>query len=102
MKIDFLKRKTFLTTVTPEDAKWLLNYHKVKMRPIDWGNVDRLAEKMKNGTWNPKSDRGISFRHTGVLVDGQHRLNAIIKAGIPVEIKINTFADYELLMQKHR
>ena len=84
--IDFKKKKSFIMEVTPTMARHMLDYMKIKKRPIDWENVDRLAEKMKNGTWVPEAERGISFLHTGTLADGQHRLNAIIKAGIPVKI----------------
>ena len=42
---------------------------------------------MINGDWQ-LTHQGIAFDTTGRLIDGQHRLHAIIEAGVPVQILV--------------
>ena len=49
--------------------------------------VNQYAADMKNGRWQV-THQGIAFDVNGVLKDGHHRLHAIIKAGIPVDILV--------------
>jgi hypothetical protein len=66
--------------VTPEKAKEYLaknyfrNRHRVKM----W--VSRLAIMMREGNFYP-THQGIAFDQEGNLIDGQHRLDAIVQSG---------------------
>ena len=46
--------------------------------------VDRYARDMANGAWHVGTS-AISFDADGVLRDGQHRLTACVKAGVPFE-----------------
>ncbi len=50
------------------------------------------AEAMRRGDWLV-THQGIAFDTNGVLVDGQHRLAAIIEADLPVEVTV--FTDVE-------
>ncbi|MYX28957.1 hypothetical protein GTY75_20375 [Streptomyces sp. SID8381] len=74
-----------LVQVTPELAETLLSRAVVNRR-LDWGQVDFLADSIIRGEWQ-LTHQGIALDgplDTGSLLDGQHRLNAIIKAGISV------------------
>jgi len=78
-----------LVHVTPEIAEGLLSRAVVNRR-LDWGQVDFLADSIFREEWQ-LTHQGIALDgplETGCLLDGQHRLNAIIKAGIPVWIYV--------------
>jgi hypothetical protein len=51
--------------------------------------VRSFAEAMRRGDW-VVTHQGIAFDVNGVLVDGQHRLAAIIEAEVPVELTVFT------------
>ena len=68
--------------VTPEMAKvWLENNH--VNRSISQYRVDGYARDMLNGNWVLNGE-AIKIGKLGDLKDGQHRLSAIVKAGVPV------------------
>ena len=67
--------------VTPELAKyWLEN--QVANRKINNTYVNRLVEDIKEGRWVFPGDP-LKFDNKGKLIDGQHRLSAIVKSGVP-------------------
>lgn len=49
--------------------------------------VAAMAEDMKAGRWIA-THQGIAIGKSGRLLDGQHRLSAVIKAGVPVEMMV--------------
>lgn len=51
--------------------------------------VDSYARDMRNGKWALNGDT-IRFDENGTLIDGQHRLAACIKAGVPFETFVVT------------
>lgn len=69
--------------VSPEKARELLAMN-VCNRPISHRAVARLAESMKNGEWKQNGDT--ICVSDGVLVDGQHRLSAIIESGVSIPV----------------
>ncbi|MEV3875234.1 hypothetical protein [Streptomyces sp. NPDC049906] len=74
-------------TITPELAEDLLSRTAVNRR-LDMGVVDFLAETIRRGEWQ-LTHQGIALDgplESGSLVDGQHRLYAIIKADTAVRI----------------
>ncbi|WP_406297028.1 hypothetical protein OG948_15245 [Embleya sp. NBC_00888] len=78
-----------LAQITPEMAEILLSRAVVNRR-LDWGQVDFLADSIIRGEWQ-LTHQGIALDgplETGCLLDGQHRLNAIIKACVPVWIYV--------------
>lgn len=77
---------TIKMMVTPEMAeKWLsLNTHN---RHIRRRQVDVYVADMRNGRWKFTGD-GIKFACNGVLLDGQHRLLAIVEADVSVEMTV--------------
>lgn len=78
--------KAEIMTVTPEMAKEMLNGNTIN-RTVGNSVVERYALDMKNGNWG-LGGNGISIDKNGRLLDGQHRLLAVIKAGVPVDMLI--------------
>lgn len=68
--------------ITPElAAEWLKsNTHN---RPLRSTTVDAYARDMKTNRWSP-NHQGIAFSLSGALLDGQHRLSAIVASGVAV------------------
>ncbi|MEV0061090.1 hypothetical protein [Nocardia sp. NPDC050718] len=77
--------------VTPQQAEtWLAK--NVSNRPISRGFVALLANAIARGEWQ-YTHQGIAFDVHGNLIDGQHRLAAIVKAGVPVRIQVSFDVD---------
>lgn len=70
--------------VTPQIAEeWLgKNVHN---RNIRGRIVDAYARDMAAGRWRLTGE-AVKFSTNGTLLDGQHRLQAVIRAGVPVEL----------------
>ena len=75
--------------VTPQLARQILaqsNY--LGQRSVSMPHVAKLASQMQNGAWMPGSQ--IAFGQIGdkvTLVNGQHRLTAVIEYGRPIEFQ---------------
>jgi len=70
-------------TLTPEMAVTLLDSNRHN-RPIRDQHVKRIAAQIRAGKWRYNGDT-IKVADTGNVLDGQHRLWAIIEAKTPVE-----------------
>lgn len=75
--------------VTPEKATHYLKRNVDNYRKISRAKVALYAEEMKAGKWQLNGE-AIMFDETGKLKNGQHRLAAVILAGIPVQMTIIT------------
>ncbi|MEV7187818.1 hypothetical protein [Kitasatospora sp. NPDC093102] len=73
-----------IVKVTPEIAETFLSRASVNRR-LDMGRVRVLAGAILRGEWK-LTHQGIAFDKDGALIDGQHRLHAIIEANTPVEM----------------
>jgi hypothetical protein len=75
--------------VTPECAAWALqfNTHNRKLRP---SHVKWLTSMMQSGEWRGQHPSPLAFDVEGVLLDGQHRLHAVLAHGKPVAISVVT------------
>ena len=73
-------------TIGPVQAKELLG-HNVHNRNLRTSDVGRLAAAMRSGDWQLNGET-IKVAPDGTLVDGQHRLAAIIKANVAVQVVI--------------
>ncbi len=83
--------KTIKMVVTPAMAQdWLENHNHIN-RPIRENYVRYLIEEIYNNRWH-LSHQGIALRHDGELIDGQHRLWAIMLAEKSVPVLITTYA----------
>jgi len=64
--------------ITPADA-WDMLQHNRAGRSIRQSHVEYLANEMKSGNWQ-LTHQGIAIDEKGNIIDGQHRLSAIIMA----------------------
>lgn len=75
--------------ITPEmAAKWLEETN-LQNRRLNEAKVKRFAEDIRSGNWS-LTHQGIAFDTNGVLIDGQHRLWAIVEADVPVEMYVGS------------
>lgn len=75
-----------VVTVSPELAAKYLERN-VCNRKMSRAVVKRYAEEMARGEWQFNGET-IKFDGEGRLIDGQHRLHAIVRAGVSVELGI--------------
>lgn len=77
---------TAIERITPAQAETYLalNTTNRKMREL---HVDKLADDIAEGRWHINGS-SIVFNGDGTLLDGQHRLAAIVKSGVPVEMVV--------------
>lgn len=69
-------------TITPAIAvEWLSK--NTNNRNVTRANVKFIADQIKSGGWRLNGE-SIKFSKSGVLLDGQHRLLAVIEANIPI------------------
>lgn len=72
--------------VTPNmAAEWLRN--NPINRKVSAATVDIYAMQIKNGEWQLNGE-SIKIAEDNTLLDGQHRLSAIVKANIPVKMMV--------------
>lgn len=76
-----------LSTITPEMAAEMLTHNIENNRKINDDRVRSYADDMKNGKWMV-TGQAIQFDENGTLIDGQHRLYAIVKAKTPVRMMV--------------
>jgi hypothetical protein len=80
-----------VVTITPDRAEAILAHNHTN-RKVRWSVVDRYANDMVAGEWRPGVG-SIVLDQNGHLVDGQHRLHACVKAGVPIEVVVVTGAE---------
>lgn len=73
--------------ITPAMAQEYLKFNTENYRSVNNLRVMTYANDMKAGKWQLNGE-GIKFDSNGVLLDGQHRLQAIVKAGVPVDMLV--------------
>lgn len=66
--------------IGPEEARSLLSANS-RNRPLSPSRVKALAGQMARGEWRVNGDT-LRLSKTGRLLDGQHRLHAIIESGV--------------------
>lgn len=80
------KRTVRYELITPAKAKKYLS-KAAKNRKIYVSWVRYLAEEIKSKRWR-ETHEGIAFNRKGQLMDGQHRMLAIIESGIPISLSV--------------
>lgn len=73
-----------IITVTPTIAQEFL-LKNANNRPLKTERIDEYVSQMRKGLWEIQND-DICFDWNGNLINGQHRLNAVIKYGKPVDM----------------
>lgn len=84
------KLSTTTMLVTPKLAKEMLT--KNRNREIRPHRVQEFAGMIKDGKFR-LTHHGIAFNEDGALIDGQHRLMAVMQAGIPIEVQVSHYGD---------
>jgi len=75
--------------VTPEIARSWLTHNNIGNRPQKAAPKDRFARDMARGEWYENGDT-IRFAADGRLIDGQHRLESLIMAGLTLTLVVVT------------
>jgi len=78
--------KTSIVTVTPVMANAML-CHNTGNRTVREPNVQKYIKLLTNKEWK-LTHQGIAFDVNGKLIDGQHRLMAIVRSGISAEMMV--------------
>ena len=93
MSVATIPEQPQIMRITPDLANdWLDNRNLSSSRPVNNRTmskhiVRKYAEAMAEGRWM-RTHQGIAFDSDGWLIDGQHRLAAIIEVGMPVEMMV--------------
>lgn len=85
-------------TITTAKAQQYLNTS-LGNRPISKPTVRSYADSMKQGKWMLNGDT-ITFDVDGHLIDGHHRLNAVIMAEVPVVMSVCRGVDADAFKTK--
>ena len=73
--------------ITPDFAEYVLETKNSKNRSMRPANLRRLVTAIDNGEWII-TNQGLAFDKDGNLLDGQHRLLAIVKTGKTLPIMV--------------
>ena len=87
---------SYWSMVDCEKANELLTFNTFdKQRNLREQKRDHYAQQMKDGDWQPGADGGIQLARTGSgvweLMNGQHRLHAVIASGVSVPFLITEY-----------
>jgi hypothetical protein len=86
--------KTIEREITPEQARNILEKN-TGNRPIREAWVEQLVQIIRDDKW-AVTHQGIAIGKEGRLLDGQHRLHAIMRANRAVRVLVTTDMDDEL------
>ena len=78
-----IQMKAELRTITPEWAKKILDEKNTGNRPVSRLHVDTLAKEISKGKWKVNGDT--MCLNGDMLIDGQHRLAAVVQSGISIQ-----------------
>lgn len=81
--------------ISPEVAKYLLSFNtnnRTARQPL----IARYAKEMKEGRWKENTGELVKISKSGVLLDGQHRLLAVVKSGCSIPFHVSFEMDDEV------
>lgn len=91
---DSLKRNNIIDASMNMKIEEITPYYAMKLlemntnnRPINKNIINNYTESMKRGKWQYNGD-SIRISKTDCILDGQHRLNAIIKSGLAFQMLV--------------
>lgn len=70
-------------TITPQMAKDWLEKSDPNYRPLDVNRITQYCRSMREGKWSYTGE-SIKLNCDGSVVDGQHRLHAVVQTGISI------------------
>ena len=79
-------RNTYIVDVTPELAKFWLDSNNFN-RPKKPEVVVKYVRQIREGRWR-LTHQGVALTDQGVILDGQHRLFAVMECGITIPMRI--------------
>lgn len=82
-----------MVLVTPEKAEALLEFNTTN-RGLRVAHVNMLANDMSSGFWKMNGD-AIRIAKDGSILDGQHRLHAVVRSGTSQQMLIITGLDVD-------
>lgn len=74
--------------VTPARAKQLVDLNADNQRRRKESAITRFARDMRKGWWKSRTGETIKVSASGRLIDGQNRMHAVIRAGVPITFDI--------------
>ena len=86
------KPKFEVMDITPDMAKKILAHRNKNNRPIRYTHLEKLSEAIEKDEWKV-TNQGIAFDADGNLIDGQHRLAAILQTRKTVKMMVATNMD---------
>lgn len=86
--------KTEIVTITPDVARYLLSKNTMN-RPIKRQHFEFLCRELTGGHWKLNGD-AIRIAKNGTLLDGQHRLRAVLQTGISMKTVLITELDNDV------
>lgn len=79
-------------TITPAFAALILSRFAPKddlpNRKMRQVRVIKLSHDIQRGRWESETHQGIAFTDRGILQDGQHRLAACLRSGVPIRLPV--------------
>ena len=81
-----------VVTMTPQWASQLLGQTKQKNRKFKRRHLERLTSTIQSGNWYITA-QGIALDNQNNILDGQHRLAAIVRAEKPIQIMLGRNLD---------
>lgn len=75
------------TTITPKQAVEWLDTKNAHNRPISESTVERYTQEIKAGRWK-SNGQSLVFSKSGQLLNGQHRLKAVVAANKSIDCLI--------------
>lgn len=85
--VSAIKTASFVKVTPALAAKWLEN--NTDNRHQRGAYIEAIAAAMRRGEWQT-THQGVAFAKCGKLLDGQHRLEAIVKAKIDLDMLVVT------------
>lgn len=87
--------ETKVIVITPQMAKKLLERNHAKQRNLSPSVVTHYSQQMTAGQWKMNGEPVI-FDANGDIMDGQHRLHAIVKSGVDCEMLVVEGVSHEV------
>lgn len=79
--------QVLIANITPEIAKYILEYHNFDNRKIIRSQVNKIRESIREDGWL-EDGQPLTFNTQGNITEFQHRLEAILAEGIAVKVVV--------------